>query len=80
MGGGSKITSDKTSKNPLNVYYFGDAPLNIMNDVSIVGNLLVEQANINFGNGGRINGAIISGGDQVKISGGSINKTIIIIW
>lgn len=61
----------------LNIYYFGSSTLNLKNN-SFKGNLFVKEADIIFEGSGSIDGVLLTGGDNVKISNGSKNNAVII--
>ncbi|WMM26942.1 pilus assembly PilX N-terminal domain-containing protein [Tissierella sp. MB52-C2] len=57
--------------NKVEIYYNGKENLNITDETKIFGSLYVKQADINIRGRGAVNGNLISGGNNITISGGS---------
>ncbi|OLS02741.1 DUF7305 domain-containing protein [Tissierella creatinophila] len=64
------FNNENNNKN-VEIYYNGDKEMNIMNETKINGSIYLKSADFNLGNGGSINGNIISGGKKISISGGT---------
>lgn len=76
--GGSKI-NDGGNLAKLRLYYYGSGSVSLGGSTLVNGNLLVEKAKIDLGGSGAVTGAIISGGSELSISGGSFNNSIMIL-
>lgn len=68
LKGGFNLGGDP---NKVEIYYNGKENLNITDETKIFGSLYVKQADINIRGSGAVNGNLISGGNNITISGGS---------
>ena len=77
MGSGSKINENGNHSN-LEIYYQGGELVDMGGSQHINGSIFVKRANIDIGSGASIRGTILSGGDEVKFSGGTHSETFLI--
>ena len=68
LGGGSHFNYSGEPEN-LMIYYGGNSPINFGGNVRLNSNIFVDKADIEISNSNQIRGNIISGGDNIRISG-----------
>ncbi len=76
LNGGGKF-NEGGDRSIARVYYYGNNPISIDSGVSLNSNLLMKIAPLTLSGGGKVTGAIITGGTTINLSGGSVNNAMI---